>query len=60
AQADEIPDIFGNKVSESIFGATFGAGISYAAAGVNITFDYAYRQVELFDNNNVISVKLGF
>ncbi|MEK6572024.1 MAG: PorV/PorQ family protein, partial [Bacteroidota bacterium] len=31
AQADERADIFGNNVSESIFGATFGAGISYAA-----------------------------
>jgi hypothetical protein len=45
---------------ENIFGATFGAGITYAATGITITLDYAYRQVEFFDANNVFSVKLGF
>jgi len=45
---------------ENIFGATFGAGITYATTGITITLDYAYRQVEFFDANNVFSVKLGF
>jgi hypothetical protein len=45
---------------ENIFGATFGAGFNYAATGVDITIDYAYRAVEFFDANNVFSVKFGF
>jgi hypothetical protein len=45
---------------ENIFGATFGGGLIYVAQGITITLDYAYRQVEFFDANNVISVKLGF
>jgi hypothetical protein len=48
------------ETDANIFGVTFGFGASYNAQGVNITFDYAYRQVEFFDNNNVISIKLGF
>ncbi len=44
----------------NIFGATFGVGLGYLAPGIDITVDYAYRQVEFFDANQVISVKLGF
>jgi hypothetical protein len=45
---------------ENIFGSTFGFGFGYMAAGLDITLDYAYRQVEFFDANQVVSVKLGF
>lgn len=45
---------------ENIFGATVGAGVAYTTPGLNVTVDYAYRQVEFFDANNVVSVKLGF
>jgi hypothetical protein len=45
---------------ENIFGNTFGAGLHYNASGIEITVDYAYRTVDLFDANNVFSVKLGF
>ncbi|MBI3579178.1 MAG: PorV/PorQ family protein [Ignavibacteriales bacterium] len=48
------------EAKENIFGATFGAGLNYAVPGVSITVDYAYRQVQFFDANNVFSVKLGF
>jgi hypothetical protein len=44
----------------NIFGATFGVGLGYLAPGIDITIDYAYRQVEFFDANQVISVKFGF
>ena len=43
-----------------IFGSTFGFGVGYMTGGVNLTLDYAYRQVEFFDANQVISVKVGF
>lgn len=45
---------------EHIFGATFGAGFQYQASGIDITIDYAYRQVEFFDANNVFAIKFGF
>jgi hypothetical protein len=44
----------------NIFGNTFGAGVHWDASGIDITVDYAYRTVEFFDANNVLSVKLGF
>lgn len=50
-QADDNADIFGS---------TFGFGIGYLTGGLDLTLDYAYRQVEFFDANQVISVKLGF
>lgn len=48
------------KEKENIFGPTVGAGISYAAPGIDLTFDYAYRKVDFFDANQVISIRLGF
>ncbi|HEV8539176.1 MAG TPA: PorV/PorQ family protein [Bacteroidota bacterium] len=43
-----------------IFGITLGVGISYKAENTDITFDYAYRQADFFENNNVVSLKVGF
>ncbi len=43
-----------------IFGATFGAGVKYAIGTTDISVDYAYRAVKVFDANHVFSVKLGF
>ncbi len=43
-----------------LFGATFGAGVKYALGNTDITVDYAYRGVKVFDANHVFSVKLGF
>lgn len=48
------------QADTNIFGNTFGFGVVYAATGINLTVDYAYRAVEFFDANSVISVKLGF
>lgn len=45
---------------ENIFGPTFGFGVSYGMTGMNLSLDFAYRQVEFFDANQVISVKIGF
>lgn len=43
-----------------IYGMTLGAGIHYDFPNIGITVDYAYRQVEFFDANNVFTLKLGF
>lgn len=45
---------------ESIFGPTAGFGLSYQATGINVSLDYAYRQVDLFDSNSLFSLRLGF
>ncbi len=43
-----------------IYGMTMGAGIHYDFSSIGITVDYAYRDVDFFDANNVFTVKLGF
>ncbi|HEY5614426.1 MAG TPA: PorV/PorQ family protein [Bacteroidota bacterium] len=43
-----------------IFGSTFGFGLGYLTGGLDLSVDYAYRQVEFFDANQVISIKVGF
>jgi hypothetical protein len=43
-----------------IYGATLGGGVVYRAPGIDITVDYAWRDVKYFSANNVVSVKLGF
>ncbi len=43
-----------------LFGGSFGAGVKYALGTTEITVDYAYRAVKVFDANHVFSVKLGF
>ncbi len=55
--------VFAQKESQDrqfIFGPSFGAGVHSALGSVDVTFDYAFRKVDLFDNNHVFSVKLGF
>lgn len=54
--------ILPNVESEDrIFGLTAGVGITYKSDDVQLTFDYAFRQVDLFtSNNNVFSLKVGF
>ena len=46
--------------ADNIFGASFGAGIGYNLGAVNLMLDYAYRQVEFFDANQVVSLKFVF
>jgi hypothetical protein len=43
-----------------IYGATLGGGVTYRAPGLDVTVDYAWRDVKFFKANNVVSVKLGF
>lgn len=45
---------------DRLFGITAGVGVTYISSDLEMTFDYAFRQVDFFDNNNVFSLKLGF
>lgn len=53
---------FSQKQSETdyIYGPTFGAGVHYMVGSIDLTFDYAFRSVDVFDNNHIFSLKLGF
>lgn len=50
----------GESEKDYIFGPTFGAGIHTAVGSIDMTFDYAFRSVDFFDNNHIFSLKLGF
>jgi len=50
----------GQKTADDIYGASYGFGIGYNLTGIAVTVDFAIRSVDLFDDNQVISVKLGF
>lgn len=43
-----------------IYGLSAGAGFQRELGGVEVSLDYAFRQVEFFDNSNVFTLKLGF
>jgi hypothetical protein len=45
---------------EYVFGPSFGVGVHSALGSIDLTFDYAFRSVDVFSNNHVFSVMLGF
>lgn len=47
-------------VDSYIYGLTAGAGLNYNFSGLNLTFDYAFREVDFFQSNHVFAVKFGF
>ncbi len=49
-----------NDTNPFIFGLTFGAGVSFQAGGLDLNLDYAFRDVEFLDTNNIFSLHLGF
>lgn len=50
----------GEDIDEYIFGPAFGIGIAYNTPSVDVMIDYAYRQTEYFENNNMVSLRFGF
>jgi hypothetical protein len=43
-----------------IYGFSAGAGFNANFTGLNVTLDYAFRDVEFFQSNHVFSLRLGF
>jgi hypothetical protein len=43
-----------------IYDWTLGAGVHTNVGGVDLTFDYAYRNVKYFDGNHVFTFMVGF
>jgi hypothetical protein len=53
----------GNDVTGAqgyIYNWSFGAGVHYNVGGLDLTFDYAYRNVKYFSGNNVFTFMVGF
>jgi len=45
---------------EKTFGFSAGVGLNYALGDAALQINYAYRQVEFFEDNHVFSVGIGF
>lgn len=45
---------------DNIYGLTAGFGIKYNLGGVDLKFDYGFRDTKYFDDNHVFTVSLGF
>lgn len=55
-------DLLLENPKQNIFGLTAGAGVNYQMAdGINLTLDYAFREVKEFPSgaNHIITLKLG-
>jgi hypothetical protein len=49
-----------NNIAENIFGPTLGAGINIHTDALDLSFDFAYRFTEYFDDNSVFALRLFF
>lgn len=54
-----IPEIRKSFVT-SIFGLSAGAGFNLDLGGMQVRFDYAYRETEFFTGTNTVAVQLNF
>jgi hypothetical protein len=43
-----------------LFGPSFGIGVQGALGSLDVSFDYAFRSVKVFESSHVFSLKLGF
>lgn len=49
-----------SQSDDYIYGLTAGIGINYQMQGIDLTVDYAFRDVKYFEGNHVFSLTLGF
>lgn len=53
--------LYNNIDTENVlYRFTLGAGLHYKLGGTDLTFDYAFRDSQYFDGNNLFSLKIGF
>jgi len=50
----------GVESADKVYDFALGAGIKYPLGDVNFMFDYAYRNTQYFDGENIFTVTLGF
>lgn len=46
--------------ADALYRFTLGVGLHYNLAGTDLTLDYAYRDSQYFDGNNLFSLQIGF
>ncbi|HLX11444.1 MAG TPA: PorV/PorQ family protein [Bacteroidota bacterium] len=49
-----------DQATTDIFGPAGGIGLQSTIGGVNVSLDYAYRVVQYFNGNHIISLQFGF
>ncbi len=54
------PSDYPSQAKEDQYGFTLGAGFHLLLNGRNIMFDYAYRNMDLFDANQYFSISVAF
>lgn len=54
--------LFTNNVDseDQLYSFTLGVGLHYNVGGTDMTFDYAFRDSQYFDGNNLFSLTIGF
>ena len=54
--------LFTNRTDadDQLYTFTLGVGLNYNVGATNLTFDYAYRDSQYFDGNNLFSLTIGF
>ncbi len=45
---------------DQLYRFTLGVGLHYALGGTDLSFDYAFRDSQYFDGNNMFSLTIGF
>jgi len=50
----------GVAAEDALYSFTAGAGFNYSLGGIDFTIDYAYRDSQYFNGNNLFSLKIGF
>ena len=53
-------EMVADEPDDYLFGPAFGVGLHYVAGGLGIGIDYAYRVLDVFDGNHVVTIKLAF
>lgn len=57
---DMVTESSNVRSDENIFGLSLGGGLSYSFKDFDLEFDYAFRDVDVFDSNHVFTFKVGF
>jgi hypothetical protein len=58
--APESPNDATGAEDAYVFGLAIGGGFHYDLGGVDLSLDYAWRDVNFFDANNIFTIRLGF
>jgi hypothetical protein len=58
--APDAPNDATGAENAYIFGLSLGGGFHYDIGGVDLALDYAWRDANFFDANNVFTIRLGF